>query len=165
MKQFITPFYIFVPGATGVGYIDLKSIQNFDVKRLVAIINQTQGKIIYSAASEAFKYLAVTGSQLYFNVDTSGQSASDDIQIIYDAESSTVDMIVMLNNLLSIIANPGIRDKSVNADRVSVVNTVPVTVSSGTVTNLLALAGYQAQIPVQNNNLAAWSLTRRNTIS
>ena len=74
-------------------------------------------------------------------------------------------MIVMLNNLLSIIANPGIRDKSVNADRVSIVGTPAVTISSGTVTTLSTLAGYQAQIPVQNNNLAAWALACRSTIS
>lgn len=164
MKQFITPYYIFVPGASGLGYIDLKDIKGFNIKRLVAIINQTQGKIIYSAASEAFKYSAVTGTQVYFGVDTSGQSANDDIQIIYDAESATVDMIVMLNNLLNIIANPGIRDKTINANRVTLVGG-STTISSGTVSNLGALGGYQAQIPVQNNNIAAWSLTCRNKIS
>lgn len=166
MKQFIVTPYVFIPGAIGAGYIDLNYIPKFDITRLVAIINQTSGKVLYSTASESLKYLVLSlDNKLYFNQDTSSQSSTDEIQILYDQETTTVDTTVMLNNLLSIIANPGIRDKSLNADRVAVVNTVPVTVSSGTITTLSTLAGYQAQMPVQNNNLAAWYLSCRKTIT
>jgi hypothetical protein len=165
MKEFITPNYMFSPGASGVGSVNLLGIEQFDVARLVAIINQTRGILIYSTASVDNKYTSVSGTTVYLNFDTSSQSSTDQLQIIYNNESSTIDMIVMLNNLLSIIANPGIRDKSVNADRVSIVGTPAVTISSGTVTTLSTLAGYQAQIPVQNNNLAAWTLACRNRIS
>jgi hypothetical protein len=167
MKEFITPRYVFSPGSPGVGFVDLVGINNFDVARLVVIINQTDGTLIYSTASETNKYTAVSGTKVYLNVDTSTQSSSDQLQIIYNKETSTVDMIVMLNNLLSIIASPGIRDKSVNADRVTLVGGTTA-ISSGTITtvsNLVALAGYQAQIPVQNNNLAAWALGCRSRIS
>lgn len=165
MKEFITPNYIFSPGASGVGFVNLLGIEQFDVARLVAIINQTRGILIYSTASVDNKYTSVSGTTVYLNFDTSSQSSTDQLQIIYNNEASTIDMIVMLNNLLSIIANPGIRDKSVNADRVSIVGTPAVTITSGTITTLSTLAGYQAQIPVQNNNLAAWALACRNRIS
>jgi hypothetical protein len=165
MKTFVTPKYTFNPGTIGSGYIDLNDIYNFNIKRLVAIINQTSGKVIYSTASESFKYLSYGSGRLFFGIDTSSQNATDDIQIIYDEESNTIDMTVMLNNLISIIANPGIRDKTLNADRIAVVNTVPVTISSGTVTNLSTLSGYQSQIPVQNNNIAAWYLSCRSKIT
>lgn len=165
MKQFITPKYSFNPGIIGSGYIDLNNIPNFDIKRLVVIINQTAGKVLYSTASESLKYLSYLNGKLFFIQDTSSQNINDDIQIIYNTETDTVDMTVMLNNLLNIIANPGIRDKSQNADRVAIVNTVPVTISSGTITTVSALGGYQAQIPVQNNNLATWYLSCRKTIT
>lgn len=164
MKQFITPSYEFNPGTIGAGYLDLSRVPHFDIKRLVAIINQTAGKVLYSTASEALKYLSYSNGRLFFIQDTSSQSATDDIQIIYDEESTVVDMTVMLNNLMSIIANPGIRDKTLNADRVTLVGG-STTLSSGTVTNLTTFSGYQTQIPVQNNNMAAWYLSCRSKIT
>lgn len=167
MKEFITPNYIFSPGASGVGSVNLLGIEQFNVARLVAIINQTRGILIYSTASIDNKYTSVSGTTVYLNFDTSSQSSTDQLQIIYNNEASMVDVIIMLDNLLSIIANPGIRDKTVNADRVTLAGG-STTISSGTVTtvsNLAALAGYQAQIPVQNNNTAAWALACRNRIS
>jgi hypothetical protein len=180
MKEFITPRYVFSPGTPSVGFVDLVGIDDFDVARLVAIINQTRGIVIYSTASQSSKYTSVVGTKVYLNADTDAQSADDELQVIYNKEASTVDMIVMLNNLLSIIANPGIRDKTVNADRVSVVNTVPVTVSSGTVTtvstvtgvttvstlsNLVNFNGYQSQLQIIGNNINAWANTCRTRIS
>jgi hypothetical protein len=170
MKEFITPRYVFSPGSPGVGYVDLLGIDNFDVARLVIIINQTTGTLLYSTASETNKYTAVLGKRVYLNIDTSTQSSSDQLQIVYNNETSTMDMIVMLNNLLSIIANPGIRDKTVNADRVTLVGG-STTISSGTVTtvstvsNLATIAGYQGQMQIIHNNLNAWSNVCRRTIS
>ena len=164
MKEFITPKYTFSPGVSGVGFVDLSGIGDFDVARLVAIINQTKGILIYSTASETSKYTAVSGTKVYLNVDTSAQSSEDQLQIIYNLEASTVDMIVMLNNLLSIIASPGIRDKTVNADRVTLVGG-STTISSGTITNVSNLGNYQGQMQIIQNNLNAWANTCRRTIS
>jgi hypothetical protein len=164
MKEFITPKYNFSPGTSGVGYVDLLGIDNFDVARLVAIINQTKGILIYSTSSEIGKFTSISGTKIYLNIDTSTQSSDDKLQIIYNSESSTVDMIVMLNNLLSIIANPGIRDKTINADRVTLVGGSTV-ISSGTVTNLASIGGYQGQMQIINNNINAWSNSCRRTIS
>jgi len=164
MKEFITPKYTFSPGASGVGFVNLSGISDFDVARLVAIINQTKGILIYSTASETSKYTAVSGTKVFLNSDTSAQSANDQLQIIYNLESSTVDMVVMLNNLLSIIANPGIRDKTINANRVTLVGG-STTISSGTISNVSTLSGYQTQLQIIQNNLNAWANTCRRTIS
>lgn len=164
MKEFITPRYTFSPGASGVGFVDLQGIDNFDVARLVAIINQTRGILIYSTASETNKYTSVSGKTVYLNADTSTQSADDQLQIIYNKEASTIDMVVMLNNLLNIIASPGIRDKTINADRVTLVGG-STTLSSGTLTNLNQFSGYQTQMQIIQNNVNAWANTCRRTIS
>jgi hypothetical protein len=167
MKEFITPNYKFSPGASGVGFVNLLGIDQFDVARLVAIINQTRGILIYSTASSTNKYTSVSGTTVYLNFDTSSQSPDDQLQIIYNNESSTIDMIVMLNNLLSIIANPGIRDKTINADRVTLVGG-STAISSGTVTtvsNVAAVGGYQGQMQIIQNNINAWANTCRRTIS
>jgi hypothetical protein len=167
MKEFITPTYKFSPGLPTIGYVDLTGIGNFDIARLVAIINQTKGILIYSTASENTKYTSLVGTKVYLSIDTSTHSTDDVLQIIYNNESSTIDMIIMLNNLLSIIANPGIRDKTINADRVTLVGG-STTISSGTVTtvsNITSNGGYPAQMPVRNNNITAWYLSCRSRIS
>lgn len=155
MKEFITPRYIFSPGISGVGYVDLVGISGFDPARLVAIINQTVGTIIYSTASATNKYTAVSGTKVYLNIDTSTHSASDELQIIYNKESSTVDMIVMLSNLMSLIANPPTLDKTVNTSRVSVI--------SGN-TNIAQFGSYLSQQAILYNNIAAWSTACRSRI-
>ena len=171
MKEFITPQYIFSPGASGVGFVNLLGIEQFDVARLVAIINQTRGIIIYSTASTSNKYTSVSDTTVYLNFDTSTQSPNDQLQIIYNNEASMVDVIVMLDNLLSIIASPGIRDKTVNADRVTLaggsttISSGTVAISSGTVTNLGNIGGYQAQMQIVQNNINAWANTCRTRIS
>jgi hypothetical protein len=164
MKQFITPNYEFSPGTIGTGYIDLNNIPNFNINRLVAIINQTRGKVLYSTGTVSLNYLSITNNKLFFGIDTNDYSSSDEIQIVYDSETETIDMTTMLNNLLTIIANPGIRDKSLNADRVTLVGGSTV-ISSGTVTTLSTLSGYQSQIPVINNNMSAWYLSCRSNIT
>lgn len=168
MKEFITPQYTFYPGASTVGYVDLSGISNFDIARLVAIINQTTGVLIYSTASPTLKFSSVQGNKVYLNFDTSTQSSTDQLQIIYNNESSTVDLTVMLNHLLNIIANPGIRDRTINADRMTMVSGV---LSSGTLTtlttagNLQNFNGYQAHMNVVHGNIGAWTVTCRNKIS
>jgi hypothetical protein len=40
MKKFITPPYRFEPGLPGVGLVEI-DVEDFDIKRLVSIINTT----------------------------------------------------------------------------------------------------------------------------
>lgn len=84
MKDFISTTYTFTPGASGVGTVNLSGIQNFDIKRLVAIINQTRGVTIYATGSTTTGYTNLTGSTLTLSVDTTGQNSADILQVVYN---------------------------------------------------------------------------------
>jgi hypothetical protein len=93
-KQFILPTYTFTPGASGVGTLDLSGVASFDPKRLVAVINQTRGVVIYATGSAATRYTAIAGSTLTLNVDTSTHNAADVLQVIYEQAD---DALVAIN--------------------------------------------------------------------
>ena len=91
---FPIPSAIFTPGAAGAGTIDLSAYSPgmiaggdpFELARVVAIINQTKGRIIYATASEIqgytnFDYGTWT---MTLQSDTSTMSSSDVLQMIYD---------------------------------------------------------------------------------
>jgi hypothetical protein len=84
MKKFIAPTYTFTPGASGVGTVNLSGITGFDVKNLVAIINQTDGVVIYSTGSQTLKYTNVSGTTVTLFFDTTGMSSGDTLQVIYE---------------------------------------------------------------------------------
>ena len=84
MKDFITPSLTFVPGASGAGYVDLYGIAGFDIRRLVSLINQTTGTIIYSTADTSLRWTNVIGTQVYLLFDTSAMSSANVIQVVYD---------------------------------------------------------------------------------
>jgi hypothetical protein len=84
MKNFITPSYTFTPGASGVGTIDT-NIVNFNVKLLVAIINITREQIIYAPQLAGYGYTNIVGDTITLEYNTTGQSGSDILQIIYEA--------------------------------------------------------------------------------
>lgn len=81
MKAFITPAYVFDPALKTV---DLSAISGFDIKRLVAIINQTDGILIYSTANTALKYTAEAAGVVTLNYDTTSMDAGDKLQVIYE---------------------------------------------------------------------------------
>jgi len=89
-KQFVTPTYTFTPGASGVGTLDLSGVAAFDIRRLVAVINQTRGVVIYATGSAATRYTAIAGSVLTLNVDTATHNAADVLQVIYDQADETL---------------------------------------------------------------------------
>jgi hypothetical protein len=88
MKSFITPSYIFTPGISGVGTIDLLGIENFNIKRLVAIININSNVIIYNVASSTAGFTAVNNTTITLDYDTSAMSSNDLLQVIYDNDDA-----------------------------------------------------------------------------
>lgn len=90
MKAFLTPSYTFTPGASGVGTLDLSSIASFDVKKLVAVINQTSGVTIYATGTTALRYTTESSGLITLFYNTSAMSGSDKLQVIYD--QSTLDI-------------------------------------------------------------------------
>jgi hypothetical protein len=87
MKSFITPAYTFTPGASGVGTVNLSGIAEFNVKFLVAIINQTRGTVIFATGSTDTRYTALSGTTLTLFADTTGHSSGDVLQVIYEDQT------------------------------------------------------------------------------
>lgn len=84
MKDFIITTYGFSPAGAGAGTLRL-DIPNFDIRRLVAVINQTRGVLIYSTADTSNKYTTLSGSTITLNADTSTHSADDVLQVVYNS--------------------------------------------------------------------------------
>ena len=99
MKQFVTPSYTFTPGASGVGTLDLFGIADFNARKLVAVINQTRGVVIYSTGGTATRYTAISGTLLTLNVDTSTHNSGDALQVIYEETSVELESLEALEAL------------------------------------------------------------------
>jgi hypothetical protein len=148
-KTFITPAYTFTPGASGVGTVTLLGLAAFDVRRLVAIINQTRGVVIYSTGSAAARYTAVAGSTLTLFFDTSTHDPADVLQVIYEDPATplpdgaaTDSMLAMLSRLVKISESSATVDQfqrqRVTVDAFSALASLP---SVTAVANLTATAG------------------------
>lgn len=87
MKAFIIPSYTFTPGASGVGTVNLSGISDFNIKYLLAIINQTRGILIYSTANASLRFTNVTGTTVTLFADTTGQSSGDVLQVVYEDQT------------------------------------------------------------------------------
>lgn len=89
---------------------------------------------------------------------------------INPATAELQEVYVMLRQLLTAIAYPNTVDRSANAQRTTITNIPTVSISGAigtvtTVTGITNLDGYQAKMPVINNNTAAWALACRARIS
>ena len=84
MKNYITPSYTFTPGASGVGTVDT-NIVNFNIKLLVAIINQTRNTIIYASGVSGRGYTNLSGDILTLEFNTTGYNSADVLQFVYDS--------------------------------------------------------------------------------
>jgi len=87
MKSFLAPSYTFTPGASGVGTVNLSGIAGFNIKFLVAIVNQTRGTVIYATGSTDTRYTALSGTTLTLFADTTGHSSGDVLQVIYEDQT------------------------------------------------------------------------------
>jgi hypothetical protein len=182
MKDFILASVNFTTGVAGVSTIRL-DIENFDVRRLVAIINQTRGVLLYASASESLRYTALNENTLTLNVDTSSHSPSDLIQIVYNSDdaiavktsqSSVLEasLIPLLKNVLNFLAYPNWLDRTLNALRISVISGIINTITTvtgvttvSTVTNQTNIGSYAADVQVDANRRAAWAMQVRGRIT
>jgi len=130
MKSISIKTIVFNPAAKTVA----TGIDGFDIRRLYAIINQTDGTIIYATASEK-GYTSVNGDTVTLQQHTTSMSADDVLQIIYDDSEQTelIEMLLELSNRLAFL--PSVRGTLADL-RVSVINTAAVTISSGTITTV-----------------------------
>jgi hypothetical protein len=88
MKSFITPICLFTPGISGIGSINLFGIENFDIKRLIALINIRTNTIIYNISDSSAGYTSVSGSTITLSFNTSSMFSTDPIQVIYDNDDA-----------------------------------------------------------------------------
>lgn len=84
MKKAVTYGYVFTPGISGVGTLNLSAIPSFDIKKLYAVINATSGGIVYAVGQAGYGYTSLATSTLTLEVDSSLMSGSDSLSIIYD---------------------------------------------------------------------------------
>lgn len=103
MKKFITPPYTFSPGLSGIGSVEL-DVEDFDIKRLVSIINTTKGEIIYIPTSSTKNYTSINNRRIMLAYDTSSHSSEDVLQIIYETTDDT-DFLETMTFLLNSIFN------------------------------------------------------------
>jgi hypothetical protein len=168
MKSFITPNYIFTPGASGVGTINLLDIQKFDIKRLVAIININSNVIIYNVANPLTGFTAVNNTIITLDYNTSAMSSNDLLQVIYDNDDAITNNeliqaiqamrmgIQSLNRTIGLAqVNPVNGNLFVDGSRV----TQPVSGSLSTVSTVTTVTN-MAQLGGQNANSAIISLER-----
>ena len=130
MKKIIITQPIFTPSSNT---IDTK-IDNFDVRKLYAIINQTDGILIYATATEGKGYVSVSDSTIVLQYNTSLMSSTDVLQIIYDDDSETewLQNIYEAVDLLGFLA--GLRGPAANL-RVTVTDGA-IVIGSGVITTL-----------------------------
>jgi|688.fasta_scaffold20158_4 hypothetical protein len=170
MKDFLPISYTFSPAGSGVGSVRL-DIAGFDIKRLVAIINQTKGQTIYATGVASLRYSAVSGNLITLFFDTASHSADDVLQVIYNDENPlaiAIDSVsIWLKSIMRAVQYPNYLDRALNALRVNIVNsltigTLPtlanVTTVAGvtTVTNQTNIGSYNADVQVRANVRQAW---------
>lgn len=176
MKDFILASVNFVTGAAGASTIAL-NIDNFDVRKLVAVINQTRGVLLYSAASASLKYTALNGNILTLNVDTTSHSPSDSIQVVYNSDEAIAvktsknsmleaSVVSLLRNILNFLIYPNWLDRTLNALRISVISGIINTITTvSTVSNQTNIGSYTADAQVDANRRAAWAVLVRGRIT
>jgi hypothetical protein len=140
MKDFITPSYTFTPAGSGVGTVTL-NIENFDVRRLAAIINQTRGVVIYSTGDTNARFTNLNGSTLTLNVDTSTHASSDILQVIYDdpVQDDIQEFMYEILKRLDFLSSLRGTDGTIRAGIIS--GTLPTVSTVTSVTNVAAMTG------------------------
>jgi hypothetical protein len=87
MKRLITTPYIFDASAKT---LNLSSIDNFDIKKLYAVLNITRNQIIYAIGTSDFGLQSLSGSMLTLVHDTTTYADTDDLGIIYDDQITEI---------------------------------------------------------------------------
>lgn len=141
MKDFLVTDYVFSPGASTAGYVDFINMPDFDITRVVSIINQTRGIVIYATASADKKYSSISGNRVFLNFDTSSHSASDKLQVVYNSskalktqDTDQQELTKLLSRLVKVMENQQACD-SAQRQRVTIdAGTLPNVTTVGTVT-------------------------------
>jgi len=169
--------FVFTPSTNTVSFVPMSGA--FKPERLLAVINTTTGKLVYSAASQpagfggTFSTTTFPNDTLTYFSSNAGQSASDILQVLYDSEtqpqivSGNVSSYILESggNTIGGVADPASGDyklltasNTYAADGTPILSTVdPMTGGDGLNMHLQS-SSYGGQIgnpiPLPNNNNA-----------
>lgn len=160
MKTIITPSYIFTPALKQIK----TNIPYFDINRLYAIINQTNGLIIYSTASTTAGYTSYNSTTdiLTLQFDTTAQASTNELQFIYDDASldyalqDTANNTESINNILSTLKSTAgqlkvITDNNSSINFLGTVNSVSNLVQIGSLPATGVVPAMSNQLAIQSN--------------
>lgn len=140
------------------GSISLNDFDYIELERVLIVTNVTQNDVMY-LFNEPTLGGHVLGNTLVFNkVMLGGYSDTDEMQVYYDDPSSEqlADIMYEMVQRLGLLSQV----QGIQGDlRTTVINTVPTTISGGTITtlsNIAAVGGYNTNSTVQTQtNLTA----------
>jgi hypothetical protein len=81
MKRLLTSSYAFDASTKQVTFT---GIDNFDIKKLYAVLNITRNQIIYAIGDPEFGLSAISGNTITLVFDTTSQADTDTLGVIYD---------------------------------------------------------------------------------
>lgn len=174
MKSYTTPIYIFTPGLANVGTIQIE-IDNFNIRKLGAIINVSQNTIIYAPGLTGKGLANLSGNIVTLQANTSTHNANDELQILYDESQITADNISEITEAIgslriaiNALSKSGLgnsntdatgRLRGTNVIESGTVTTVTTVTTVGTVSNQSQIGGFSA-----NNQIPAIMATAVGTI-
>ena len=85
MKQIIDFAPVFTPAS---GALDFSLMPDFELKKLMAVINMTRGQVIYATGKQGLGFTSFSAGVLDLEFDTSSQSSGDVLQVLYDDGST-----------------------------------------------------------------------------
>lgn len=133
---------------TIAGISDTLKISNF-----LAITNLADGVIIYIPNNAAKGAASVIDNIITLNYDTTAMSSSDELQILVDVPSKDTELLKTLLQIKRLLEPLAHVDPANFAQKVSVMNTPAVTVSSGTITTVTAVTGVTNRISANVDQL------------
>jgi hypothetical protein len=92
MKILSTFTPAFTPGVSGSGTLDFSQLPGFSVDKLYAVINVTQNTPIYVPGAPGLGLTSVVGPRLTLLLNTSTHSATDILNVYYEASNSPIEM-------------------------------------------------------------------------
>jgi hypothetical protein len=93
MRSAITPAYIFTPGGPGAGTLNLSGIPNFNINRLIIVVDTTTQVTLFAMGITGNGYNSISsspglGATLTLTADTSMCASTDNLTIFYDDGNS-----------------------------------------------------------------------------
>lgn len=144
-------------------------IQDFNIKKLYAIINQSSETIIFATGMQGKGFASITGSSITLEYDTTSMNSNDVLQIIYDDNEDTellqnifeaVDMLTFLQtlrttvNTLRVSVNDG-SISSINSIGASTLNVLQPSTNITGIASPISIGTSAVNLAIHNQNMSA----------